>query len=303
MGFWMAKGTHSYRLDRHSIYWWISWGAKYIPAPVANFIGDRIADWLFYYKSENIVPEQVKNLDHVLGPDISPREKRKVVRRLWRRHGRFLLDLFRFERMSDAEIASRVPEFIGVENIKKAVEAGKGAIILTAHIGHWELGGILLKYLGFKVNVVQYMYDSEEQNRLLDKNKEIRGIKIISPDNPAGFALGAYNALKRNELVAIQGDRDLNKSGIMADFFGKPAMFPKGPALLAMKTGAPLIPAFTIMGEDGRYHPVAEPPIEMTDTGDAEADLRENISKIAIIFEKYVRRHPEQWFNFYYFWD
>ncbi len=299
----MVKGTHSYRLDRHSIYWWISWGAKYIPAPVANFIGNRIADWLFYYKSENIVPEQVRNLDHVLGPDVSPREKRKVVRRLWRRHGRFLLDLFRFERMSDAEIASRVPEFIGLENIKKAIESGKGAIILTAHIGHWELGGILLKYLGFKVNVVQYLYNSEEQNRLLDKNKEIRGIKIISPDNPAGFALGTYNALKRNELVAIQGDRVLNKSGIMADFFGKPAMLPKGPVLLAMKTGAPLIPAFTIMGEDGRYHPVAEPPIEMTDTGDVESDLKANISKIAIIFEKYVRRHPEQWFNFYYFWD
>ncbi len=299
----MVKGTHSYRLDRHSIYWWISWGAKYIPAPLANFIGDRIADWLFYYKSENIVPEQIKNLDHVLGPDFSHTEKRRVVRKLWRRHGRFLLDLFRFERMSDAEIAARVPEFLGVENIKKAIEAGKGAIILTAHIGHWELGGILLKYLGFKVNVVQYLYDSDEQNRILDKNKEIRGIKIISPDNPAGFAIGAYNALKRNELVAIQGDRELNKSGIRVDFFGKPAMFPKGPALLAMKTGAPLIPAFTIMGRDGKYHPVAEHPIEMTDTGDIEADLRANISKIAIIFEKYVRQHPEQWFNFYYFWD
>ncbi len=299
----MVKGTHSYRLDKHSVYWWISWGARHIPTPIANFIGDRIADWLFYYKSENIVPEQIKNLDHVLGPDISLRQKRRVVRKLWRRHGRFLLDLFRFERMSDAKIASRVPEFVGLDNIKHAIEAGKGAIILTAHIGHWELGGILLKYLGFKVNIVQYLYESEEQNRLLDRNKEIRGIRIISADDPAGFALSTYNALKRNEIVAIQGDRDLNKSGIRADFFGKPATFPKGPMLLAMKTGAPLIPAFTIMGEDGKYHPIAERPIDMTVTGDIDADLRANISKIVSIFEKYVRSHPEQWFNFYYFWD
>jgi Kdo2-lipid IVA lauroyltransferase/acyltransferase len=299
----MVKGTHSYRLDRHSIYWWVSWGAKYIPTPLANFIGDRIADWLFYYKSENIVPEQVRNLDHVLGPDVPTREKLKTVQKLWRRHGRFLLDLFRFERMSDAEIASRVPEFAGLDNIKKAVGDGRGAIILTAHIGHWELGGILLKYLGFKVNVVQHLYDSEEQNRLLDRNKDIRGIKIISTDDPVGFALRAYNALKRNELVAIQGDRDLSRSGVRMDFFGKPAAFPKGPVLLAMKTGVPLIPAFTIMGKDGKYHPVAEPPIEMTDTGDINHDLRVNTRKIAAVFEKYVRSYPEQWFNFYYFWD
>jgi lauroyl/myristoyl acyltransferase len=299
----MVKGTHSYHLDKYSVYWWISWGATRIPKGLGNFIGDRIADWLFYHKSGSIVDEQVKNLDHILGPGVSQDEKRRVVRRLWRRHGRFLLDQFRFEAMSDREIASLVPEFVGLEHIKKALEKGRGAIILTAHLGHWELGGILLDYLGFKVNVVQYLYDSAEQNRLLDKNKEIRGIKIIPSDNPAGFAIAVHNALKNNELVAIQGDRDLDKSGIKVEFFGRPAYFPKGPALLSMKTGVPLVPAFTIMGDDGRYHPVAEPELSMVSTGDAEADVLANVSKIAETIEKYVRRHPEQWFNFYYFWE
>lgn len=299
----MVKGTHSYHLDKYSIYWWISWGANHIPTPLANFIGDRIADWLFYYKSGNIVGEQIKNLDVIMGDGVSQDEKKKIVKKLWRRHGRFLLDLFRFERMDRKQIGGRVSEFKGVEHIHKALEKGRGAVILTAHLGHWELGGILLDYLGFKVNVVQHLYDSKEQNQLLDKNKEIRGIKIIPSGDPAGFAINSYRALKNNELVAIQGDRDLARVGAMVDFFGKPALFPKGPVLLATKTGAPLIPAFTLMGSDGLYHPVAEPEIELAATGDAEADLRANIEKTANVIEKYVRKYPEQWFNFYYFWE
>lgn len=299
----MPKGTHSYHLDKYSIYWWISWGATHIPKPLANFIGDRIADWLFFYKSGNIVEEQLRNLDHILGEGVPQSEKRKVVRKLWQRHGRFLLDLFRFERMPDEKLSKMVPGFAGVEHIHKALEKGRGAVILTAHLGHWELGGILLKYLGFKLNVIQQMYDSEEQNSLLDRNKDLRGIKVIASDDPAGFAINAYNALKNNELVAIQGDRDPHGSGVSVEFFGKPARFPRGPVLLAMKTNAPLIPAFTIMGDDGRYHPVAEEPIALDCTGDTERDLRNNIVKVAAVFEKYVRVHPEQWFNFYYFWE
>jgi len=299
----MAKGTHSYHLDKHSVYWWISWGARHFPKPVANFIGDRIADWLFYYKSGGIVDEQVKNLDHILGPDVPETDKRRMVRRLWRMHGRFLLDLFRFSIMSEREVASLVPEFVGLEHIKNALAKGRGAIILTAHLGHWELGGILLDHLGFKVNVVQQQYDSAEQNQLLDKSKDMRGIKVIPSGDPATFAIRVHNALKNNELVAIQGDRDINKNGLSVEFFGRPANFPKWPALLAMKTGVPIVPAFTIMGEDGRYHPVAEPEVAMVDTGDQEADLRVNVTKLAGIIEKYVRNNPEQWFNFYYFWE
>lgn len=299
----MPKGTHSYHLDKHSVYWWISWGATHIPEGLANFIGDRIADWLFYYKSGNIVEEQLRNLDHIMGCGVGRGKKIKVVRKLWRRHGRFLLDLFRFARMPDDKISRIVPGFAGVEHIQKALEKGRGAVILTAHLGHWELGGILLKYLGFKVNVVQQLYDSADQNALLDRNKGLRGIKVIATDDPAGFAVNAYNALKNNELVAIQGDRDPRRSGVRVDFFGRPALFPRGPALLAMKTNAPLIPAFTIMGDDGRYHPVAEEPIPLVNSGDTEADLKANIVKIAAVFEKYVQAHPEQWFNFYYFWE
>ncbi len=299
----MVKGTHSYNLDRYSTYWWISWGATHIPKPIANFIGDCIAYWLFLRKSGKIVDEQIRNLDHIMGEGVSQKEKKKAVRRLWRLHGRFLMELFRFEEMPDKVIASHVPEFAGVEHIKNALEKGRGAVILTAHLGHWELGGILLQYLGFKLNVVQYLYDSEAQNRLLDRNKDMRGIKVISANDPAGFALSVYKALRQNELVAIQGDRDMGKSGRQVSFFGSPAYFPAGPVLLAMKTGAPLVPAFTIMGTDGKYHPIAEAEVPLTLTGDDESDLLANMTKVAGIIEKYVRKYPEQWFNFYYFWE
>ncbi len=300
----MTKGTHSYHLDKYSVYWWISWGARHIPKPLSNFIGDRIADWLFVKKSGSIVGEQIRNLDVVLGPDVSYSEKKRLVRLLWRMHGRFLLEHFRFEQMSDEKIAALVPEFAGLHHIKDALKKGRGAVILTAHIGHWELGAILLNYLGFRVNVVQLLYDSIEQNLLLDKNKELRGIKVIpSADNPLDFAIRTYNALKNGELVAFQGDRDPERKGVKVEFFGRAAHFPPGPVILAMKSGAPLVPAFTIMGNGGLYHPVAEPEIELVNSGNFEKDLEDNMGKVAKIIEKYVRDHPEQWFNFYSFWE
>lgn len=300
----MTKGTHSYHLDKYSVYWWISWGARHIPKPLSNFMGDRIADWLFAKKSGRIVEEQIRNLDVILGPDVPYSEKRRTIRLLWRKHGRFLLEHFRFEQMPDERIARLVPEFAGLHHIREALKKGRGAVILTAHIGHWELGAILLNYLGFRLNVVQLPYDSLEQNMLLDKNKELRGIKVIpSADNPVEFALRTYNALRKGELVAFQGDRDPEKSGVMVEFFGRRAHFPPGPVILAMKTGAPLVPAFTIMGDGGLYHPVAEPEIELADSGNFEKDLEENVGKVARIIEKYVRAHPEQWFNFYSFWE
>lgn len=300
----MAKGTHSYHLDRYSVYWWISWGARHIPKPLSNFISDHVADWLYYKKSGSIVGEQVKNLDHILGAGVPDAAKREMVRKLWRKHGRFLLEHFRFEVMPDDKVAGLVPEFAGLDNIKKASEKGRGVVILTAHIGHWELGAILLNYLGFKVNIVQQLYGSGEQNFILDKSKLMRGINVIpAADDPVGFALTTYNALRDGGLVAFQGDRDPDKKGVIVDFFGSPAYFPAGPVVLAMKTGAPLVPAFTIMGDDGFYYPVAEPEMVLADTGDFESDLRENVANIAKTIEKYVRQHPEQWFNFYSFWE
>jgi len=300
----MTKGTHSYHLDKYSVYWWISWGARHIPKPVSNFIGDRIADWLFYRKSGIIVDEQVKNLDVIMGPDVQYSKKRDTVRTLWRMHGRFLLEHFRFEVMQDERIAALVPEFAGLQHIKDALGKGRGAVILTAHIGHWELGALLLNYLGFRLNVVQLPYDSFDQNMLLDKSKDRRGIKVIpSSERPVEFAVSTFNALRAGELVAFQGDRDPDRKGVRVEFFGRRAYFPTGPVILAMKTGAPLVPAFTIMGEDGLYYPVAEPEVELANTGDFEKDVEENVSKVAKIIEKYVRKYPGQWFNFYSFWE
>jgi len=299
----MAGRTHGFHLDNYTGYRLIAWGARNVPFHLANWIGRRITDFFFYTKPGTVVDEQVRNLDLIMGDRASRAEKRRTVRELWRNWGRFLLEMFRFEGMTDAEIAALVPEFIGLDHIKKALEMGRGAVVMTAHVGHWELGGILLDHLGFRVNVVLYPYESEDKNRMLEKSKSARGINIIHSNDPVSLAVNTYRALKNNEIVAIQGDRDVDRSGMEVEFFGRPAYFPKGPVLIAMKTGAPLVPAFTIAGADRKYYPIAEPEVEMVDTGDFEADLRENMRRAVASIEKYVRAYPAQWFNFYGFWE
>ncbi len=281
----------------------IAFGALYFPRPVANEIGKLIADVLYFF-TKRIRKEQYKNIRHILGNGADESEIKRIVRRVWQNWGRNLLDFFRLTKVDRNSLSSFVSEIKGREVIEKALKKGRGVIIITAHLGHWELGVLCLQLTGFKTNVIKSPYESDNINITIDKLREKNNINTIHiRKNDPAFIIKIHEALKKNELVTIQGDRDVEKKGIIADFFGEPAYFPRGPMLIAMKTKSPVIPAFTIVGSDGFYHSIAEEEIQIEDTGNEEKDLRTNMERMVRIIERYVRKYPEQWYNFYYFWE
>jgi len=115
-------------------------------------------------------------------------------------------------------------------------------------------------------------------------------------------AKGCLKGLRRNEVLALAGDRDFAGTGMVMDFFGKPAVFPLGPAALSLRAKAKIIPGFMLREKDDSFVLVMDKPLEYIPSGDDQKDLQEIISRYKSIFEDYIRRYPEQWYMFRRFW-
>jgi predicted LPLAT superfamily acyltransferase len=123
-------------------------------------------------------------------------------------------------------------------------------------------------------------------------------VRFVRRDDPT-TAVALVAALRRNEVVALQGDRALGTRGDVAvEFFGAPAAFPVGPFVLARAAGAPVVPAFCLLRPDRRYTIALAPPIRVGADGEAAA-----LGRWARVLEDAVRRTPEQWFNFFDVWS
>jgi KDO2-lipid IV(A) lauroyltransferase len=224
---------------------------------------------------------------------------RQMTRRLYVRYAKYLVDYTRMDLLREKHLRRLVSGFEGREHIDGAISRGKGGLILTAHLGNWEMGGIFLALMGYSLTVITA---PDVEARLHDYRVQLRyeqKIRVITLDDTFASSLAVLRALQANNLVALLGDRDLSAKGIPVNFFGKRIFFPIGPALLAYLSEAPLIPTFVLVDQEDRYRCVAEPPIPIQRTGDRDEDLSVNTQRIATILEKFIGQYPDQWYTFY----
>jgi KDO2-lipid IV(A) lauroyltransferase len=218
---------------------------------------------------------------------------------------RMLSDYFLCSGMDAAKQSHRlVDEWSGFEHLQAARAAGRGAVVVTAHLGHWELGGVTLARRGLPLTVATLEEPSTELTRWREACRRHLGIKTIAvgPGHPFAF-VEMIHALRRNELLAMLVDRPYPGSGAAVDFFGRPTEFSTAPALLAHHTGAAVLPAFVLQKPNGLYASIADPLIPMTAAGNGRAALAENTQRIATIFEAIIGRRPDQWFNYVPIWQ
>jgi len=193
--------------------------------------------------------------------------------------------------------------FDGEENLRTITSLKKGGLLLSAHIGNWEIAGYLLKRLNTRINIV--MFDGEHQ-KIKEYLTTITGkntANIIIIKNDISHIFEIAEALKNNELVCMHADRFVegNKT-IACNFLGEPANFPLGPFLLAAKFKVPVAYVFAMKENTFHYH------FFSTDVKDYSAyDKEELISHMLKDFTKEmetkVKAYPEQWFNYYNFWE
>jgi KDO2-lipid IV(A) lauroyltransferase len=189
--------------------------------------------------------------------------------------------------------------------LERALAQGKGAILISPHLGNWELGGLGLADLGYAVTVMTFREPDEKVTEQRRRVREERGIGIIYVDRDDASPLAiieAVNALRRNQIVCLIGDRDGSSNTMNIPFFGHEVPLPVGAAHLSIATGAPVIPVFVVR-EGDRYATLMDEAIRFTGRrGDNPAVVREGMQQLAGVFERYIRRYPDQWYNFFDFW-
>lgn len=232
------------------------------------------------------------NLEIAFGGEKSPAELRRIVREFYRNLGMNLLEFLRMPVMTPAEIDARV-RLIGTEHLDAGLYRGRGVILLTAHLGNWELVGAKLALAGYPVNVIARDQADEQTAQLFRHVRESCGLRVI----PSRTAVRAsLECLRRNEILCILGDINAGRSGVFVDFFGKLASTVAGPAALALRTGAVVVPAFCTREPDHRHSARACEPLTLDSSGDRDNDIIRHTAALTKLIEAQIRREPEQWF-------
>ena len=227
-----------------------------------------------------------------VSPALPARELDTQVRDLFRHFAMCFADLVTTNRRVDATTLS------GAEHGREHVDGLEGGfIVLTAHVGNWELAGRLLvgRSQGRPLHVVMAPEADPRVERLLRQGGPTRIVTLRAPAD----AIPLVAALRRGEIVGMQGDRPLGHRGdVPVPFFGAPALCPLGPFVLARAAGVPVLPAYCVLRDDRRYTVLLQPPIRVQ-RGQEEAALARWVDGLTAV----IARHPTQWFSFVDPWE
>jgi KDO2-lipid IV(A) lauroyltransferase len=267
-----------------------------LPLKWAYAVAVLICDlrYAFAWEDRRAVRDNLK----VIFPDKPEREIRRIRIGMFRNFAKYLVDFFRFEKL-DKDFIRKNIHLQDLDNFDRGLTRGKGAIVLTAHLGNWELGGVVMALLGYPLWAVALPHKEKKVNDFFNGQRQSKGLNVI----PLGRAVRqCLNLLRENKMVALVGDRDFTEKGITVNFFGRPAFFPEGPAAFSLKTGACIVPGFMVRNPDDSFSLRIERPIEFTPGQEKEKDIRQLVGIYQAIIEKYIRLYPDQWYMFRRFW-
>ncbi|MFH1784116.1 MAG: lysophospholipid acyltransferase family protein [bacterium] len=256
----------------------------------------RLVGGVAYFVSVNKRKNLEKELSSIGTLNTHPETLRRLTRRIYRNFNICLADFLRADRL-DTENISSVIKFDGIYNLDDALAKGSGVIIVSAHIGNWEMGGIGLARLGYPVHSVYLPHKDERLDRLFKAQRVFHGEGLLALGSDTRRMI---SVLSGNQILVVLSDIDTGASdaGVEVAFLGKKVLFPRGAAALAVKMKAPIVPGFCIMKEPGIYNVILEEPIFSPDTQDKENDIKYCVEQFADKMEEYVKRYPEQWFSF-----
>jgi Kdo2-lipid IVA lauroyltransferase/acyltransferase len=218
-------------------------------------------------------------------------ECQAIARATFAHFGRLLVALLRFSTLRPDQIRARV-EFEGEDRVRHALATGNGVLIFTGHFGFWELQGLAHPLVLPPLSVLARPLDNPLLHDLLEQARRATGNRVIYRQ---GAVRSILRALSADECVAVLIDQHIATSeAVKVDFFNRPVSTTSAVATLALRTGAPLVPAFALPLSGGRYRLIYETPVELppADTTDPIRDLTQRCTDV---LEMYVRRHPHLW--------
>jgi KDO2-lipid IV(A) lauroyltransferase len=234
-----------------------------------------------------------ENLAAAFGDEMSIPERKALVRAAWVSFARGVLDTTQVMHYSKDRILSAIT-LEGEEHIKRALEHGKGVLALSAHLGSFTMIGARLAAGGFPFCVVVKQPADERFARLIDGYRAQIGIHTISAKPRREAVRGILKALRSNHIVLVIAD-EFKSGDIMVDFLGLKVPAPRGPATLALRTGAVTLPMFVTRKQDDSLTLSVGAPIAPVDCGDREASIVATTALYTRYIEAAVRKTPDQW--------
>jgi KDO2-lipid IV(A) lauroyltransferase len=290
---WVSHG-----LSNRVVYGGLHYGARWLPLPVLNGInlfGNSLAV-TFMRRTQEGIRENFR-----VALDASREDAARLTRRLFFEYGRATIDVWRMRseaftpRITTLEQDARV--------LAGSRVGGRGFLLVTGHVGNWEMGAVTLKTHGLTAAVVgQPELDPNVQEMRLKLRARL-GVESIDIGSTMGTAFKVRAAVDRGRAVALLVDRAYPEDRVFVPFFGRPTPFLRSPALLARFCGCPVLPGFFLREADGSYFNVWGEPLWPDASVSPEEDAARLMTRVAADLEKVVRAHPTQWFNFYRFWN
>jgi KDO2-lipid IV(A) lauroyltransferase len=234
-----------------------------------------------------------RNLRRAYGPEYGGRALRQSVIETFRSYGRYWIDSFRLPDLSVAELDAGF-SYEGVGEILRARSEGIGPILVLPHLGGWEWAGFwLTQVLGVPVTVVVEPIEPPELFDFFVSFRRRLGMNIVTLGPTAGAEV--LRAIKDRHVVCLLADRDIQGDGVPVEFFGEMTTLPAGPATLAARTGAPLLPTAVYFEGDEHHHAIVGPRVPVERQGRLRDDIARVTQRLADRLEEFIRAAPEQW--------
>ena len=233
-----------------------------------------------------------RHLRRVHGDELQGAALRSAVDAAFDSYARYWLESFSLPRETPESLDAHF-ETVGLDHLDDALRAGKGAILALPHLGAWDFGGAWLTTHGYPLTVVVEKLEPAELFEWFVEHRRSIGMEVIPLDPRAGTVV--VRALRAGHLVALLCDRDLTDSGVEVELFGERTTMPSGPATLALRTGAPILPTTAYFRPRGGHLGVVRPPIPVYRQGKLREDVARITQLLAYELEALIREAPEQW--------
>jgi len=241
-----------------------------------------------------------RHVERVLGRALTDKELRSWTRRVFANYGRYWMEGARISSVKPQVILDRLNLESGLHYLVEHMAQGNGVVLALPHVGTWEWGGAWLALQGYPMTSVAEPVEPRELYEYFLAQREAMGLRILPMDAEVGGAL--LRTLRSGGLVGLICDRDIFKNGIEVEFFGERTTLPGGPATLALRSGAALLPAAVYSGPGHHHTAVILPPIDTSRTGSLREDVTRVTQALAFDLEKLIRRGLDQWYVFHPNW-
>jgi len=265
---------------------------RLLPMPVALAVGRAIGTlwWLVDARHRRVAAD---NIERALGDELSALERRRLVRRVFQHFATILPEIAKASQVIPSADFDRHFEFENLDAIDRALALGRGVILVTGHIGNWEVLGMVTSLKGYDMTTIARQLDNPKLDALINRERERYGQEIVAKQ---GALRAMVSVLKRRGILTFVVDQNAREGHVFVDFFGRPAATVKSVAALALRDETPIVFGVSVrQGLGFRYKVMVDDPIFVENTGDKDGDVQRLTQDFTHRLERRVRQYPEQW--------